>query len=93
MEWLAVPAGGPAMRTPGGEPRLAPWDTVFPEGEAGAHRLGNGTDEPGRVAIRSTKQVRNATDDPEDDRIFARPQGLLRLGDALASRTPDPWDA
>jgi uncharacterized cupin superfamily protein len=76
------------VRTPGGARRLAPCDTAFfPEGEPGAHRLVNGTDEPACVAIQSTKQARNATDDPADDCIFARPQGLLlRLGDALASR-------
>lgn len=55
-EWLVVVAGAPTLRTPAGERELRGGDVVaFPEGEAGAHTLVNGSDAPFRVAIFSTR--------------------------------------
>jgi uncharacterized cupin superfamily protein len=55
-EWLLVLTGEPTLRTPEGEHRLRPGDTVcFPEGPDGAHQVRNDTDAPARVMIFSTK--------------------------------------
>jgi uncharacterized cupin superfamily protein len=55
-EWLIVLTGEPTLRTPEGERRLRPGDTVcFPEGPDGAHQVRNDTDAPTRVMIFSTK--------------------------------------
>jgi uncharacterized cupin superfamily protein len=55
-EWLIVLTGEPTLRTPEGEQRLRPGDTVcFREGPDGAHQVRNDTDEPTRVMIFSTK--------------------------------------
>jgi uncharacterized cupin superfamily protein len=55
-EWLLVLTGEPMLRTPEGEHRLRPGDTVcFPEGPDGAHQVRNDTDTPTRVMILSTK--------------------------------------
>ena len=55
-EWLIVLTGRPTLRTPEGERELRPWDVAFfPDGEAGAHKVTNNTDETVRVAILSNK--------------------------------------
>ena len=47
-EWLIVLAGRPTLRTPEGEEELRPWDVAFfPDGEDGAHKVTNRTDETG----------------------------------------------
>jgi uncharacterized cupin superfamily protein len=55
-EWLVVVSGRPTLRTPAGERRLEPGETVvFPEGPDGAHALRNDTDETVRVLLLSSK--------------------------------------
>ena len=55
-EWLVVVAGRPTLRDPHGEHELSPGDVVcFREGPEGAHQVRNGTDEPIKVLILSTK--------------------------------------
>jgi uncharacterized cupin superfamily protein len=69
-EWLIVLAGTPTLRTPAGERRLDPGDTVcFPEGPEGAHHLRNGTDELVRAAILSTKSPVGIAEYPDSDKI------------------------
>jgi uncharacterized cupin superfamily protein len=55
-EWLLVVTGRPTLRDPGGEHELSPGDVVcFPEGPEGAHLVRNGTDQPVRLLMLSTK--------------------------------------
>jgi uncharacterized cupin superfamily protein len=55
-EWLIVVSGRPTLRSPDGEQQLEPGDVaVFPEGPAGAHKLVNGSTEPARLLIMSSK--------------------------------------
>ena len=55
-EWALVVSGRPTLRSPEGEQQLEPGDVVvFPEGPAGAHQISNGTDEPVRVVLLSSK--------------------------------------
>jgi uncharacterized cupin superfamily protein len=93
-EWLLVIAGRPTLRDPEGEHELRPGDVVvFPEGPAGAHQLRNGTDEPIRVLIFSTKGLPNSAVYPDSGKIGiwtgndADPPRLFRIGTEL-----DYWD-
>ena len=55
-EWLLVVAGRPTLRSPDGEQQLEPGDVaVFPEGPTGAHKLVNGSTEPARLLLMSSK--------------------------------------
>ena len=73
-EWLVVAAGRPTLRTPEGERELSPGDVVcFPEGPEGAHQVRNGTDEPVRVLILSTKQTPSVAVYPDSDKIGVWP--------------------
>jgi uncharacterized cupin superfamily protein len=89
-EWLIVVAGSPTLRTPEGERVLAVGDVVaFPEGDAGAHSVSNGSDAPARVAIFSTRRHGSVTY-PDSDKIGAGPPHerlYLHRGDAV-----DYWD-
>jgi uncharacterized cupin superfamily protein len=84
-EWLLVLTGSPTLRTPDGERELRPWDVVFfPEGEAGAHKVTNGTGETLRVAILSNKGDPGAAVYPDSDKVgIFPPNKLFRLGDAV----------
>jgi uncharacterized cupin superfamily protein len=84
-EWLLVLTGTPTLRTPDGERELRPWDVVFfPEGEAGAHKVTNGTGETLRVAILSNKGDPGAAVYPDSDKVgIFPPNKLFRLGDAV----------
>jgi uncharacterized cupin superfamily protein len=88
-EWLVVLAGQPTLRTPDGEEALRAWDAVcFPEGEAGAHKLTNRTEEPARIAILSTKGSPSVYVYPDSGKVAVKPPGLLfRLADAV-----DYWE-
>jgi uncharacterized cupin superfamily protein len=94
-EWLLVVAGRPTLRDPEGEHELRPGDVVcFPEGPVGAHQVRNGTDEPIRVLIFSTKGEPNAAVYPDSGKIGvwtgnneADPPRLFRIGTEL-----DYWD-
>lgn len=88
-EWLIVLTGQPTLRTPEGERELEPWDTVFfPEGEAGAHKVTNRTEETLRVAIWSTKGDPGVAVYPDSGKVGVWPPGkIFRLGDDV-----DYWD-
>ena len=88
-EWLIVLTGRPTLRTPEGEQELAPWDVAFfPDGEDGAHKVTNRTDEPVRVAILSNKTQPGVAVYPDSDKLGVWPQNkLFRLTDAV-----DYWD-
>jgi uncharacterized cupin superfamily protein len=84
-EWLLVLVGEPTLRVPDGERLLRPWDTVFfPAGEAGAHKVTNGTDETVRVAMWSNRADPNTSVYPDSGKVGAWPPGkLFRLVDAV----------
>jgi len=88
-EWLFVLVGTPTLRSPEGEERLRPWDAVFfPDGETGAHKVTNETDETVRVAMLSNKGDPGVAIYPDSDKVGAFPPNkLFRLGDAV-----DYWD-
>jgi uncharacterized cupin superfamily protein len=88
-EWLFVLVGRPTLRTPDGERELAPWDVAFfPNGEDGAHKVTNRTDETARVAMLSNKGDPGVSVYPDSNKVGVWPPGkLFRLGDAV-----DYWD-
>jgi len=69
-EWLLVVEGNPTLRHPQGSDRLEPWDVVFFEkGAAGAHGIGNETEQTARVLMFSTVVVPTATVYPDSDKV------------------------
>jgi uncharacterized cupin superfamily protein len=69
-EWLFVVSGRPTLRTPEGERDLDPGETIcFDAGPAGAHLLRNGTDEPARILLLSTKGDPGVAEYPDSDKI------------------------
>ena len=69
-EWLLVLEGKPTLRHPDGSDRLEPWDVVFFEkGAAGAHGIGNETEETARVLMFSTVVIPTATVYPDSDKV------------------------
>ena len=93
-EWLVVVAGRPTLRDPTGEHELRAGDVVcFREGPEGAHQVRNGTDEPVRVLILSTKQSPDAAVYPDSGKIGiwsgneADPGRLFRITSEV-----DYWD-
>jgi uncharacterized cupin superfamily protein len=84
-EWLIVLTGRPTLRTPAGEQELRPWDVAFfPDGEAGAHKVTNNTDEDLRVAILSNKSDPGAAVYPDSNKVgIFPPNKLFRLRDAV----------
>ncbi len=93
-EWLVVVAGRPTLRDPTGEHELRAGDVVcFREGPDGAHQVRNGTDEPVRVLILSTKQSPDAAVYPDSGKIGiwsgneADPGRLFRITSEV-----DYWD-
>ena len=94
-EWLLVVAGRPTLRVPDGEHELRPGDVVcFREGPEGAHQVRNGSDEPVRVLILSTKRQPDAAVYPDSGKLGvwsgdeeADPGRIFRIADAV-----DYWD-
>jgi uncharacterized cupin superfamily protein len=90
-EWLIALSGHPTIRTPEGEHILDPGDVVcFPLGPDGAHRVGNESDEPVRVAIFSTKNEFGIAEYPDSDKVgvwVGETNYMLRRSDNL-----DYWD-
>jgi uncharacterized cupin superfamily protein len=84
-EWLLVLAGRPTLRDPDGEEELAPGDlVVFPEGEEGAHKVTNNTDEPVRIAMISNKDEPSVSFYPDSGKVGVWPAGkLFRLADEV----------
>ena len=69
-EWLIVVSGRPTLRTPAGERELEPGDVaVFPEGPDGAHKVVNGTEEPARVLILSSKSPLAVVHYPDSKKV------------------------
>jgi uncharacterized cupin superfamily protein len=85
-EWLFVLVGRPTLRTPEGEQELRPWDCAFfPDGEAGAHKVTNRTDETVRIAILSNKDSPGGAVYPDSNKVGMWPPGkLFRLGDDVS---------
>ncbi|HEV2592716.1 MAG TPA: cupin domain-containing protein [Gaiellaceae bacterium] len=70
-EWLVVVSGTPTLRHPGGEERLAPWDSVFfPAGPEGSHTVRNDTEELARVAMFSSVSTAGAVTYPDTDIVW-----------------------
>lgn len=94
-EWLLVVGGRPTLRAPDGEHELRPGDVVcFREGPEGAHGLRNGSDEPVRILILSTKRRPDAAVYPDSGKMGvwsgdeeADPGRIFRIADAV-----DYWD-
>jgi len=84
-EWLIVLVGQPTLRSPDGEQELREWDMAFfPDGEEGAHKVINRTDENVRVAILSNKQVPSAAVYPDSNKLGVWPSNkIFRVGDAV----------
>jgi uncharacterized cupin superfamily protein len=73
-EWLLVVEGRPVLRTPEGESELEPGDVVcFVEGPEGAHQVRNGTDEPVRIVIFSTKRAPSVAVYPDSGKLGVWP--------------------
>jgi len=69
-EWLMVIAGRPTVRTPEGERKLEPGDTVcFPVGPQGAHFVRNNENELVRVAMLSTENEVGIAEYPDSDKV------------------------
>ena len=85
-EWLLVLAGRPTLRDPDGEEELALGDlVVFPEGEDGAHKVTNNTDEAVRIAMISNKDEPSVSFYPDSGKVGVWPDGkLFRLTDEVA---------
>jgi uncharacterized cupin superfamily protein len=88
-EWVLVLAGRLTVRTPAGEQELGPGDVLcFPDGEAGAHKLTNRSDEPVRAAMISTKRRPAGWVYPDSDKLaISGGARMFRLGDAV-----DYWE-
>lgn len=84
-EWLIVLVGRPTLRTPEGERELEPWDCAFfPTGEAGAHKVTNGSETTVRVCMWSNRLAVSTSIYPDSDKLGAHPPGkLFRLADAV----------
>lgn len=69
-EWLLVLEGNPTLRHPDGSDRLEPWDVVFfGKGAAGAHGIGNESEQTVRVLMFSTVVIPTATVYPDSDKV------------------------
>jgi uncharacterized cupin superfamily protein len=90
-EWLIVVSGSATVRTPEGEATLSPGDVMcFPAGPRGAHRVGNESNEPVRVALVSTKNEFGIAEYPDSDKVgvwAGDAHYMLRRGDHL-----EYWD-
>jgi len=90
-EWLIVVSGSPTVRTPQGDAVLGPGDVMcFPAGPSGAHRVGNDSKEPARVALLSTKNEFGIAEYPDSDKVgvwAGDAHYMLRRGEHL-----DYWD-
>jgi uncharacterized cupin superfamily protein len=84
-EWLLVLSGRPTLRDPDGEEELAPGDlVVFREGEEGAHKVTNDTNEVIRIAMISNKDEPSVAFYPDSGKVGVWPAGkLFRLADEV----------
>ncbi|HUF02391.1 MAG TPA: cupin domain-containing protein [Gaiellaceae bacterium] len=91
-ELLLVLAGGPTLRSPEGERRLAPGAMFsFPTGPEGAHKVVNETTEDARYLIFSTKPSIDIVEYPDSRKVAFGSRGrefrILRDDASL-----DYWD-
>jgi uncharacterized cupin superfamily protein len=92
-EWLVVVSGRPTLRTEDGERALEPGDVaVFPSGPAGAHKLSNGTAEPCRVLLLSSKAPVAIVHYPDSGKVglWTHGDGYLEL--LRTDAAVDYWD-
>jgi uncharacterized cupin superfamily protein len=84
-EWLLVLGGRPTLRDPDGEEELAPGDlVVFLEGDEGAHKVTNNTDQTVRIAMISNKEEPSVSFYPDSGKVGLWPAGkLFRLADEV----------
>jgi uncharacterized cupin superfamily protein len=72
-ELLIVLRGRPTLRTPDGERRLEPGETVhFPPGRDGAHGLRNDSDEPVRYVVAGTRVSPEVVEYPDLGQLTAQ---------------------
>jgi uncharacterized cupin superfamily protein len=75
-EWLLVVSGRPTLRTSDGERELEAGDVaVFPEGEAGGHRLDNRSGKSARLLIFSSKSPVAVVHYPDSGKVGIWTQG------------------
>ncbi|HSJ95280.1 MAG TPA: cupin domain-containing protein [Gaiellaceae bacterium] len=92
-EWLLVVAGRPTLRTPDGEDELREGDVVaFPRGDEGLHQVLNGTDEPVRVLLLSTKLAPDVVAYPDSGKVGVRDATGDRILLARPGPTLDYWE-
>lgn len=92
-EWLLVVRGQPTLRTTDGEQELQAGDVAaFPRGDAGLHQLINGTPEPVRVLMLSTKLVPELVSYPDSDKLGAHDAAGNRLLLSRPGPMLDYWD-
>lgn len=92
-EWLVVLRGRPTLRTPEGERELVEGDLAcFPRGAGGAHQVLNGTDEPVRVLMLSTKLFPEIIEYPDSGKVGIRDAKGERLFLGRHGEPADYWD-
>lgn len=69
-EWVVAISGRPTLRGPEGERELEPGDVIVcPEGPAGAHQVINGSAEPCRILILSSKSPLAVVHYPDSNKV------------------------
>jgi uncharacterized cupin superfamily protein len=92
-EWLIVVSGKPTLRSPDGEQELEPGDVaVFREGPAGAHKLVNGSLEPVRLLIMSSKAPLAVVHYPDSGKLGIWTQGGGYQAMLPSEPTLDYWE-
>ncbi|HEY3922527.1 MAG TPA: cupin domain-containing protein [Gaiellaceae bacterium] len=89
-EWLLVLNGTPTLRDENDDEfELKPWDLLFfADGEEGAHKVTNKTEEPVRIVMLSTKSSPAIAFYPDSGKVGIFPPGkLFRLDSEV-----DYWD-
>jgi uncharacterized cupin superfamily protein len=83
-EALFVLRGRPTLRTSEGERELAEGEAVyFPPGPDGAHGVSNGTDEPARYLMVSTRPSPEVAEYPDLGQVTAQARTASQTGERL----------
>jgi uncharacterized cupin superfamily protein len=89
-EWLVVLRGRPTLRTREGESELVEGDVAcFVRGGAGAHQIRNGTEEPVRILMLSTRLAPEIIEYPDSDKVLTKD---AKDDDIFTTRYGDPVD-
>jgi uncharacterized cupin superfamily protein len=89
-EWLVVLRGRPTLRTPEGERELVEGDVVcFVRGGAGAHQVRNGTEEPVRILMLSTRVAPEILEYPDSEKVLTKD---AKDEDIFTTRYGEPVD-